>query len=437
MPLGYFPSPLADETIYSICARFHRACGVSAAATSNFLNMPGAHAHPAVPVALDFISIASNGIILANEETLRQRTMLRSFLPLMPYGKRNALLVTCRESGNTVNASARAGMNRYTHSRRLLRFCRECAAVDCASEGLAYWHATEQCPGTWLCRTHGTVLSYVRQISRRREWVLPLDSDEITERPKLDVDAQLKLLRLQEVINWIGAQRSIEPGFLQVMLRMRVRTAGLSRSELKWSKSERVHISLLANAHYCGVEVPDLEEALRTEDWFGMLFRDRRHYDPLTWALALSWVGSTAHEKLNDEYIDAQARKPQPDMFEVTSNERRRTHAPSTVYLAFQDADSKGDAMNRGVISESELDGWLRRDPDLKPYWEASRRRRRHAKCVSEICAFLSEAPSSLRVDVLKNCMAAYRWLEVNDPHRLASLLPAPVLKARQQSLFF
>lgn len=436
---AYLPALFEDETIYSLYARFNLVVGFSAAETAKLFRAPGAHAHAAVPRALDFLEKISGGLIPSSEHTLRLRTLLRAYLPLLPPKRRAVLLRVCTHEGPVAEALARSGLNRYGNSARLLRFCSSCADDERRREAVSYWHTSLQLPGTWICPTHRRLLNYMREAAGRRSgWLLPGvgGANAVFEISVPEAESQLKLWKLQQVMTWIASQLSLSPSTMQVMLRARLHTVGFCRSEFKWLQIELLHLAQLAHAHYRGINVPDIAEVNTGTDWFNLLFRERRHYDPLTWALGLSWVGATDAESLTREYAEAGARKPQPDLFDQLSRKQRRVSAPAFVYAAFAEAERKSQAIERAGLTESEVDYWLRRDRDLKIHWAAGRRERRRREATKQIGAYLLRSPSAKRVDVLKNCAPAYRWLEANDRTVLEQLLPPPYF-ARQLSLSF
>lgn len=434
-PPGYFPAPEQDETIFSVCARLHRLRGGAPAQTCTRLGLRGGHTHPSVPAGLERMQSLSRGLIGADEATLRSRTVLRAFLPLMPHERRIATIAACRSNAGAATATARAGLNRYTHSRSLLKFCPICAAMDDERVGVAYWRTSHQLPGAWICVEHGMVLRYVEHQTRRSGWLLPCDVPPAV--PQVTVSGQLKLLGLQRVIEWLCGQYKVEPVHLQIMLRQRLRRAGLCRSELKWHQAEVDHLARLA-ADYCSdLDVPDIRQ-LNATDWLTPLFHESRHYDPLTWALAMSWTGDTRPDLLAAEYQAAAARKPQADLFDSYSRVCRRTSAPEDLYRAFAHADRKAEAVSASGLSEFEVDSWLRRDSGLKPFWESQRRRARRLSAEEEVRAYLLDNPGARRVDVLRGVPSAFRWLERHDRSLLEGLLPPPIDGfARQRSLTF
>lgn len=428
------PFPSHRETIFSLAARTQRmnsGSGTGAIGRALF-GCTNAHRYVAVPVGLARLQEISAGFLEATDETLQGRTLLAPFLPFLPSEKRAALLAACINSDGA-HAQTRSGLNRFPVTLRLLKFCRGCMREQ-LTNGFSYWVSNHQYPGAWICRTHARVLEYVNA-KEVPAWPLPQDCTELASQPQASVDAQLVYLKLQRAIEWVTNQRRVDTAAIQVMLRWRLRGAGVVRSELKWRASESRHVAALAQGYFKDCVAPDVA-AVNKSNWLSAALAERRHYYPLTWAMALAFSGEVDPTRLTNEYRDAFARKPDADLFDQHSRKRRRHSAPQLLYAAFERADYKRDAINESGLAECEVNGWLRSDPELKKHWDAHLRGRRHQDAVEQIRTYLASHPVARRVDVLRSRTRAYRWLEDNDPMRLSKLLPSPVTYlARQLNL--
>jgi len=421
----YFPTPEDGETIYSICARFHRRSGHrSPRVTSQLLlGCSTGHLYSAVPIGLAQLHAASFGMIHADQETLRERTVLAAYLPFLDFARRSDLLKACKQSINLSRAIACSGLGRYTQALRLLKCCTACAAQHIREHGLPMWLASHQVPGVWLCEEHQRPLGFQIRSTRDEDgWQLPhVSSQQFV--PRFNIEAGLKVFRVGSVARWLTTKSALEPLVLQVMLKQRLRLAGYSRSELRLLSVEEDHIDGLCRSHYGGINTPDIEH-FQAGSWLKTLLADARHYNPLSWALALAFCGSVSRQDLDEEYDSAFSRKPQPELFDYLPRSRR-TRAPDCLYAAFEHARLKADVILRCGLDRFEVDGWLRRDSDLKPHWKAMLRRNACEDAVAELSSFLVANPGARRVDLLRKCTAAYRWLEVNDHRLLQDLLPA------------
>lgn len=223
---------------------------------------------------------------------------------------------------------------------------------------------------------------------------------------------------------WISSKESLDTVALHIMFRLRLRVANLCRNELKLLSVEVEHLASLITAFYSSINVPDVLAAVRA-DWFSNLFHESRHYNPLTWSLALAFCGETDPFSLDGEYVESQTRRPQPDFFEIAlAHQKKRRRAPLHLYAAFDGALFKAEAIDRSGLSKSEVDGWLRKDKELAVYWKTTWHARKRRDAIATISSFLRKYPESMRVNVLRSCNQAYRWLEQNDPKALGSVVP-------------
>lgn len=176
--LGLPQSWLPDETLFSLCSRYHRASGHRLASTTCRLlfghpNQGCAHDFPA---RLDhFLSVA--GDALGNVDNIVEG---HTVLPLYLRFASTSLVKT------TLSAAAESSSGRLKFQLGLLtsRFranhplkaCRECMVEDVQRHSTPYWHREHQLPGVWVCQRHGRWLqsSDLKATGVSRfQWVLP------------------------------------------------------------------------------------------------------------------------------------------------------------------------------------------------------------------------------------------------------------------------
>jgi hypothetical protein len=428
------PLPRERETIFSLGARAWRLNSGTAPQVIGraLFGCSTAHRYVAVPAGLARLQATLPGVFDTTHETLKERTLLAPFLPLLPAKKRADLLAACRNSDPKL-AQARSGLNRLPIALRLIKFCRGCAR-DQIEFGFSYWVSDQQFPGTWICRKHAQILAYVKK-EDAPAWPLPEDCTKLALQMQASVATQLLYLKVQSVIDWLSSQKHVETAILQVMLRLRLRRAGLTRSELRWRASEIQHIGNLTRDHYKDCQAPDMA-ALNQGNWFLTALAERRHYYPLTWAMALALSEEVDAARLTQEYMDAFLQKPDSDLFGPQPLTLHSRSSPARLNDASASADSKRDALLQGGFSGHEVSGWLRNDPDLKLRSEAHRTSRRHKEAVNQIRKYLAGHPAALRINVLRARMSAYRWISTNDPAEL-SQLPAPPVSGVARQLNF
>lgn len=340
---------MPDETVFSVCARYHVLSGNSSRSQTSLAligNKTGQCAW-VFPVGLDQLQSASRGMIKSSEEVLRSRSLLRAFLPLLPFERRIALLATCKTSTDVTIAKAQAGLSRYTESSGFLKMCRSCIAEQLIEPGFSYWLTRQQLPGIWLCETHKTMLSFYKVRSAKSlGWVLPEHCLDQSITPQMETTAGLKLLRIQSVIAWICEHESIDTAVLHTMLKLRLRIAGLCRSEIKFLSVEINHLTLFLREHYKDVVAPDVME-VNCQDWFKRIYQEKRHYNPLTWAMALAIGPAFGQKSMESEYREAIERRPQRDLFSKARYGAKRTRAPAQLYAAFSVANLKQEVITQ------------------------------------------------------------------------------------------
>jgi hypothetical protein len=394
-----------------------------------------AHRNWGCPVGLAALELVSDGLIPACEETLRARTRLGAFLPLMPQPRRAELVALCRSTVDTCKAQAKAALGRYGESYGMLKFCHACVRQQLKDRGFTYWDASHQWPGVWVCPKHMKVLAYfVAPTPKCTYWLLPHQVGSLAKEVPAQVSDVLQLLRVQAVISWIARQPSIDTNPLLTMLKLRLRVAGYLRSELKVSTTELAHIDVHGRARYATAFFPDIVK-LNAREWLPTLFSEERHYNPLSWAAALALHGACDDDKLTLDYKDAVARVPQRDLFDHARDGPHCSAAPRLLYEAFSTAVLKRDVVERTQLSAWEVDNWLRRDPRLGAHWRECHAQRRRAESWAEITTFMRDHPRCCRVDVLRRCARAYRWLETHDRAALRRALPEVLQKYSRQLL--
>lgn len=431
--LSFFPEPADDETIYSACARFHRLAGrSSSASTSKLLLGHGVGGSEIDLVSgLQHLEEASHGLILCNQETLRQRSVLRSYLPFMSAVRRREVLAACSSTLSPLPTRAERGL---TGSRSMLehhlRECPECTAEHLKA-GFAYWVTGHQLPGTWVCLRHRCALrSMCRRGHRNMTWATAA-SAKFDVRPEPSRDLFAALCNISTCIGWLGAQPTVNLEVLLMQVRSRMRESGLSRSDVKVTNDElrrlheRMHLVIGSGIpHFAGYD---------KANWIRLTVRDQRFAHPLHWAMLLAFSGEACEASLTHEYADAHARLPEQELFDEPCVTRRAC-APASLYKAMEQFERLEVCAQRSSLRVGEVQRWLRRDPALAEHRRASELKIKHRAAKQCIEGALMHNPSLTRVGVLRRVPWAFRWLEAHDPELLGRLTPAPY--GRQRTLF-
>lgn len=431
-PLSFFPTLTPGETIYSACARFNRRAGLpnSKVTSVRLLGHPRGGSQHELPSGLAHLAAVTEGVVTAQERTLRERTVLRSYLPLMSPARRQKVISACMSPGRFAPAKAYAGLSTGIAGAHPLRLCPECLRAQQREHGFGCWVTDHQLPGVWVCTVHHQPLwNASSRRSKHHHWLMagrcPI---EVTPLDPLLFD---RLKRLADCALWLSTNTTLLHDGLVAMVRTRLHEAGRIRTELKASTTEiaAVHASDVLPLSQSGLQQL---RALASERWAYELLRDERASHPLKWSVLLSAVGPVDTGALSAQYSIAISRLAQPELFD-SSYQPLRSRAPDRLYVAMTGPTSVEEAADKCGMRLSEVRNWIKRDAGLGEHWRATsyEARRRDAKAMIEGCV---AADSTLhRSQVINRCLSAVRWLEQNDRRLLNQLLPPPQEKYDRQ----
>lgn len=232
---SFMPNFLPDETLYSLCARFHSLSGNRLAATSSrqlFGVATAAMLHD-FPTNLSTFEMRTEGRL---GDTLRlacERTLLGFYAPYQPQAK----VITC------INAMAGTDADRLKFrlglpSSRIgathpLKACAKCIQDELEQLGCAYWHVLHQHPSIWICSRHDELLMRSTAKSKthnKLQWLLPHSIAREDWRP---LPEQLKrqaflLTRIEEFVRGMSAAGVVnfDPSTLRQCYLFAVRNSG-------------------------------------------------------------------------------------------------------------------------------------------------------------------------------------------------------------------
>ncbi|WP_423680476.1 TnsD family Tn7-like transposition protein [Undibacterium sp. WLHG33] len=199
--LTFFPTGFADETLFSLIARYHRLSG-NIDDRDSLHELFGKHTHVVtshLPTHLDALaSVLPQGLDITVNDLIERHTVFPYFRPFLT--ERQVVFGLAAMRGNSgaglktmmgMVASQVGGHNSY-------RYCLSCADADVENGGQAYWHRNHQLPAVLVCPIHGTVLksleaSWVAQ--HRHRLFLPSDS-EVVKNSKQGVFSDKETLSL-------------------------------------------------------------------------------------------------------------------------------------------------------------------------------------------------------------------------------------------------
>jgi hypothetical protein len=162
--IAFFPTPLPDELLYSVCAEYQALMGYPSDQSAS-CDLFGRALSPAIALPGHLATLLSRlppGHMYSLETLAQAHT-------LAPYA--TAMLAPTK-AADVVQGLA--GAARGTHRRAAacsrgsrgvaerLRACAACMAEDFSRYGRAYWHRAHQLPGVLVCSTHAEWLNDTR-----------------------------------------------------------------------------------------------------------------------------------------------------------------------------------------------------------------------------------------------------------------------------------
>ncbi|MFG6460112.1 TnsD family Tn7-like transposition protein [Roseateles sp. DXS20W] len=176
---------LPDETLFSLCSRYHAASGNKLPSTtcSQLFGHPRQGCAHDFPARLDhFLCVAGDALGTAMS-IVEKHTVLPLYLRFA-----SAEMVDATRSAAAQSSSGRLKFQLGLLTSRFranhpLKACRACMQEDTLQHITPYWHREHQLPGVWVCRRHGSWLqaSDLKATGVGRfSWLLPAPSQFLT-----------------------------------------------------------------------------------------------------------------------------------------------------------------------------------------------------------------------------------------------------------------
>lgn len=186
-----------DETLYSLCSRFHRLTGnptPAVTALQLFGNVHSGYQHD-LPSGIDYFTSITKGSRGSSREIIRGHTILPFYLPFRSaHDANDAYATMCGSSIGSLKYRLGILTSRF-RANHPLKACTKCIQEDYDTHGVAYWHLSHQYPGVWVCLKHRTLLNTCTVKSTgvgRFMWFLP-DKDILKKADnKLSIDSVLE-----------------------------------------------------------------------------------------------------------------------------------------------------------------------------------------------------------------------------------------------------
>ncbi|HEX8513686.1 MAG TPA: TnsD family Tn7-like transposition protein [Allosphingosinicella sp.] len=286
MTIGYVPSEMPDELLYSLLARLRRHRGVQADAEPMRDLFGRRHAIASIDLPAGLGGLAGRLPLergLDVQSIVDRLTLFPFFTAFQDSAVRSEVRAAMAVS--TAGIHVRLGIAAFRIAPvRELRFCLECFRSMQASAGERWWKRSHQLPGVLVCPEHGTVLrrSGIVSDGRRRHGFVA--ADEVVEAEsapavcRLVGDHQAQRLRELAVAAFNLLERppaAASPLNIAAVYRDRLAEVGLMRSACK---VDQAGLEVALTGHWGEVLsiVPGLVSASRLRgDWLASLVRRR------------------------------------------------------------------------------------------------------------------------------------------------------------------
>lgn len=199
-PVSGIPKWLPDETLFSLCSRYHVLSGNQLASTTCqqlFGHSQFGTAHDFPSQVREFATRTRYELGTAEAIILR-RSLLSYYLPFRSAADQ-ADAMSAMQGRGIGSLKFRLGIltSRF-RANHPLKACSECMREDQRDFGSAYWRLTHQLPGTLICIRHNSLLLSSTEKSTgvgRFLWLLPTsDRLQRVSRPAQLADSQISSL---------------------------------------------------------------------------------------------------------------------------------------------------------------------------------------------------------------------------------------------------
>ena len=177
----WVPPWLEDETLYSLCGRFHRIAGQRLASSTcmQLFGHPRAGVSHDLPGAIAALTSRTGGRLGTAREVVLERTVLGYYLRFRSRDVQENAIAQLLHSG-PAGMKARLGwLATRMGAAHPLCACDQCVQEDIDRHHIPTWRLVHQLPGVWVCPVHGAPLwgagAKIHGV-QRFQWLLP---DEI------------------------------------------------------------------------------------------------------------------------------------------------------------------------------------------------------------------------------------------------------------------
>ena len=156
----WVPPWLEDETLYSLCGRFHRIAGQRLASSTcmHLFGHPRAGVSHDLPGAIAALTSRTGGRLGTAREVVLERTVLGYYLRFRSRDVQENAIAQLLHSG-PAGMKARLGwLATRMGAAHPLCACDQCVQEDIDRHHIPTWRLVHQLPGVWVCPVHGAPL---------------------------------------------------------------------------------------------------------------------------------------------------------------------------------------------------------------------------------------------------------------------------------------
>lgn len=489
--INFFPSPLPDETLYSIAARYHYMSGNTTSTytcEALFGNHNGGLLHD-FPTGINAFSQSTNCTPGDPKEILQHLTMLPYFEPFVPVATITRIKEVMLGNQATLLKFFLCLPHSMVDTTHPLKACRECILNDIASTGFSYWHRTHQLPGVVICPDHRCLLLVLQLKTNRlakRQYLLPVHIDQTKPLPetrvasiknenllvKLAVEAQCLLQAELPPLDPMALRETYRCGLKQ----QEWLSKGGNVRQQAFQKAFMSYYALLCDLPYFSTLLP----SAGTEDnWLAslvrklsgskhplkhlllivFLFNDVRHFIECHSNSIV--IRRTPQDQAPLEFQKNNEEAIQNKLTELLVDKKLSLRKASQVMglsvgtlsvkatranIPIQGQKLKKDESVRNAICDDLLKGTplcevqtnhetskaslyrlLQSDPDLQNSWSYKNFEIKRDKKRVQFLMFLKITPSLSRKAIGQSHGTGFKWLYRNDKQWLEDQLPAPL----------
>lgn len=311
--ITYFPTPLPDELLYSICARYADLMRYSGIEEVNIdlFGSRGKSAAVDLPSHLDrLVGMLPRGHYFTTNRFIYEYTLFPFYEPFLPPERAKKLRKAMASTdGNAIHKLAGVTPSNI-RTPNWLRYCPICVNDDKREYQACYWHRLHQVPGVEVCPNHGVFLedSTTRARNKVNHAVYTPTEQAVSTKPPRPTDKSdphhTILLHIAQDAAWI-----LSHGGLTVN-HERLRDMYLSSlSAIGYATRETVHASKLVDAISQFFPKASLEalqcdfDPRKPQCWPAQIVKNLRQgktHHPLRHLLLIRFLGGTAESFLTE-----------------------------------------------------------------------------------------------------------------------------------------